>query len=383
MTRHLAVWALVIVAAAACTTAGAVSSPSPIATSSATSSAGRPVSPSPSAHVVLPGTLVIADVPPDQIYVFADGGVLYEVEFPSTPPPYASRVRRFDPSTRTWTDVFNDDAMFTVGGTSRGRAAMIEYREPLQGGGASHSTVVALDLNTGVTTELDHFALSAATFRGGGGGPIRPVSRVMMGGNTIAWTRLNELPGGDIEGELRVEELGRPGAYMTVARSRSWIEPLMVDDAVLVYHVTGTKFDELHVRDLRTGEDRRLVQFAIPDPSMGRSGLARSGMLIGWIDAAGNAALQTIDLMTGERAVHDIGADYCVGLSGNELGFAWECPSKAIPTSLSYWDPLAKRDIQIVTAAERPNTLQAVPGGFTWYDLARGVRRVNLLTVAR
>src|SRR4051812_25797738 len=122
---------------------------------------------------------------------FAHRGTLYALAMPTAPPPYVSELLRSDAATGTWAEVFSDDAWFQDLSFDGGRAALVEYRGPFQGGGGFDERVLVVALATRATTRIDAFAVSSATFRGGGGGPGRPGWRIVLHGEQVAWTRLN------------------------------------------------------------------------------------------------------------------------------------------------------------------------------------------------
>src|SRR5260221_13552778 len=142
------------------TTAGVPSAAPSISASSATTT-----------QVLLAGRVTTAVTEPEQYSAFSDGGSLYAFWTRDSPSPYLSKIQRFDAGARVWQTVFEDDARVGVWKPSAGRLAFVEYREPFQGGGASDEKVLILDLVTGKTVSVDTFALSAATYHGGGGGP--------------------------------------------------------------------------------------------------------------------------------------------------------------------------------------------------------------------
>lgn len=368
----------------------------PAGTSSPTATATPSLSARPDASVVLKGTLRTTELlTPDQSTFFADLGALYAVAARNSPAPYASKIQRFDAPSGTWRDVFADDAAFVGLRSSAGHAVITEYREPPQGGGASDEVVLIVDLASGAATRVDAYALSAKTYHGGGGGPRRPSWSLALGANTLAWTRLNEMADGTIEGELRAATVGDTSHFTTVGRSQQWIEAVSVDDTTLVYVLGAKDRDELHVRDLKGGADRSVAMLRSPGVSAGRGGIARSGDLVAWIDnppvpgapdatpgAPTTSVLHTVDLHSGVTRELDLRVNYCGGLSGNEIGLAWFCSGDAAATSLSYFDPRTWNYVDIVRAAQRPNSLECFAGAFLWFDLPKSSRRVNLLSVA-
>ncbi len=323
---------------------------------------------------------------PEQYSAFSDGGSLYAFWTRDSPSPYLSKIQRFDAGARVWQTVFEDDARVGVWKPSAGRLAFVEYREPFQGGGASDQKVLILDLVTGKTVSVDTFALSAATYHGGGGGPRRAGSGVALGGGTVAWTRVNELSGGNTEGELRVAPVDDPTHFRTIGRSQVWIEPLWIDSGMLLYLVGSTTGDEIRARDLTSGVERRITSLAAPGVGAPRGELGRSGDIIGWTGQesvqGAPTMLHTVNTTTGASRDLDLGPDYCYGLSGNAAGFVWACKTSSAPvSSLSYFDPRAWKSVDIVRSPDRLNQLEAYENAFLWYDVVNGARRANLLVL--
>jgi hypothetical protein len=392
---------VVIVATLVSCSTPAASSPAPTArptdgpasSSASSSTVVATGSQLPPMQVLLRGTLTTVVPGPGQYPMFVQSGTLYAQWIQETPPPYLSKVQRFDDAARVWRDVFTDDAQFSGWSADTGKLALLEYREVVQGGGASESTVLLVDFGTGATTPLDRFALSAATFHGGGGGPRRPRSTLVISGAKVAWSRLNELPGGVVEAELRIADLAEPGRFTTIGRSTLTIEPLWIDARTVGYLLGGPEQDEIRVRDLASGTERTLARVTAPFQDRGIGGIARSGRFIGWIDnlPSGSGArgstmtsiFHATDIATGATRDLDLRSVTCRGLSGNAIGFAWwPCqPDQTNGTSLAYFDPVTWTNLEIVRSSDRPNDLQAVDGGFMWFDVIGGVRRLNLLLV--
>jgi hypothetical protein len=338
----------------------------------------------PATQVLVPGTLTTVELGRRELAAgLAHRGRLYALALPNAPAPYRSELLRYDTASRDWTPVFGDDAWFEGVSFDGGRAALVEYREPPQGGGAFDERLVILDLASAQVMRIDAFALSSATYRGGGGGPRRPTSRMILHGDIVAWTRLNELAGGVIEGELRIAPTGDPARAIRVATSRDYVEPLWLDDTSLIYALANPDQDVIRARDLATGAERTVAALPAPGQRGGRSGIARSGDVIAWIDygAPSSHTLHTTALASGVTRDLDLGGA-CVGLTANAYGFAWTCLSKPPETAtLSFFDPRAWTSVDIVRSSAAPSDLQAVDGGFVWFDLVSGVRRVNLLVL--
>jgi hypothetical protein len=360
-------------------------SPTPAASTRATVAASPAATAARSTQVLLAGTITTAEATREQYTHFADRGSLYAISTRDGPSPYLSKIERFDTSAGAWRQVFQDDAHFSTAKPSAGRLALFEYREPFQGGGANDQTLLVLDLSTGVATKIDFYALSMATYHGGGGGPRGPRAGVAIGGDTTAWSRVNELPGGITEGELRVAKISDPARFTTIGRSRASIEPLWIDGSTLTYLVGGPDRDEIRARDLATGVERNIVSLAPPGVTAPREELSRSGDIIGWTEQqsvrGAPTFLRTVDAISGAKRELDLGSDFCYGTSGNKLGFVWACKSSSPQTVLSYFDPRAWRTVELVRSQDRPNDFQALENAFLWYDVVNGTRRANLLVL--
>src|SRR5438552_871936 len=216
MSRAIASLSLLVAISCAPTTAGAP--PTSLAPVEGTTSA------QPNASLAA-GTF---SMPTDREMDFfaADRGALIAFSTKEGPPPFASKIQRAEAPNGPWKTLYETDASFM--GSAQvvaGRVALIEYREPFQGGGAYSEDFTVIDLSTGKTTPVDRFALSRATYHGGGGGPRRPVGAMVIGPDHVAWTRLAEGPGGSVTGELRVATLADPAHAKVVGSSVEWISP--------------------------------------------------------------------------------------------------------------------------------------------------------------
>ena len=347
--------------------------------------------------MLMPGTLftMVAD-DPEMSEFFADRGALVATTTHSGPAPYRSKLLRASSPSGPWKVVFEDDARFMVGTVATGRFGFIEYREEPLSGGAHSETVMVVDFASGATTKVDNFALSAKTFHGGGGGPRGPSWALALDTDWIAWTRLNELPGGVREGELRIARLSAVGSFTTIGRSREWIQPISIDERSLVYIVGGTERDDLRIRDLATGSERSLTQMLAPTQSAGRGAVARSGAWVGWIDtppmtgapdakpnSAKTAIFRAVNVETGELRERVLATSSCnAQFSGNGGYFAWDC--RAGPgVTMRVFDPNSWSERDLVTPAPGVGmSTVAVEGGFLLLGGEVGVRRIALFTLA-
>ena len=93
----------------------------------------------------------------DEMHVFvADRGALVAFSTKDGPPPYASKIQRAEAPSGPWKTVFETDASFVGSGqVVAGRAAVTEYREPFQGGGAYSEDFTVIELATGKATAID------------------------------------------------------------------------------------------------------------------------------------------------------------------------------------------------------------------------------------
>jgi hypothetical protein len=346
------------------------------------------------AQPLMRGEVFTMNADREMVTFFADRGSLVTRATREGPAPYHSTIQRAEPSTGKWRTVFEDDAAFSLEKVSSGRMAMAEYRAEPMSSGAYDVTVVIIDLGSGQKQNVDHFALSSATYHGGGGGPRRAAGGLTaLGSSNIAWTHLYELADGVVEAELRVAPLSDLGSATKLGRSREWIEPISIDDQRLIYVVGGTDRDDLRARDLATGRERSLTALRAPTQSAGRDGPAVSGIWAGWLErppmagapdtTAGSPTTTTfraVSVETGELRERDLGPDYCRGLSANAGHFVWECGT---PTAkLQAFDPNTWTDSTIVVAGSSPLSLAAVGGGFIWREAVAGAGIVTLFTPA-
>jgi len=311
----------------------------------------------------------------------ADRGALVAFSTKEGPPPYSSKILRAEAPSGPWKTVFETDAAFE--GSAQvvaGRVALIEYREPYQGGGAYSEDFTVIDLSTGKATAIDRFALSSATYHGGGGGPRRPVGRTVLGPDRVAWTRLVEGPGGSVTGELRVATLADPANAKIVGSSAEWISPLSVDSHRLLY-VLGSKVeDQLRMVDLDTGADRVVARAAIPaeiqvNPLPGLDRAVLSGDWAIWRDSprASDGSLRVVNVVSGAQRTIDMGGSSCTEPSVGTRYIAWYCAANVVGLlDANTLEPLATKPAGIGVAPE------ASDDALVWFDLSTNPRRVVL-----
>lgn len=386
----------VAASAAACSSPAAqpTQAPTPEPTRSAATPTLPTASPRTAAQALMRGDVFTMNAERDMVTFLADRGSIIARSTREGLPPYHSSIQRADASGGKWRTVFEDDAMFFAEKLANGRMAMAEYREAPMSGGAFDVTVVVIDPITGQKWNVDHFALSSATFRGGGGGPRRAAGGLIaLGPNSIAWTHLYELPGGGVEAELLLAPLDDLGNTTKVGRSREWIEPISIDDGRLVYVMGGNERDELRARDLTAGPERLLATLRAPTQSAGRDGPAASGIWAGWLErppmpgapdakpaSPSTTTFHAVNVETGELRERDLGSDHCHSLTANSGHFVWQCGTPS--AKVMAFDPTTWADDAIVASASSPVALAAVAGGFIWREAIAGAGIVTLFTPA-
>jgi hypothetical protein len=269
----------------------------------------------------------------EMVDFFVDRGALIARSTRESTAPYESKIWRAEPTSATWRAVYVSDAMFQFEKVANGRMALVEYREPVQGGGAFSQVVVVTDLVTGAKIEMDRFSLSAATYRGGGGAPRRPVTALALDSERVAWTRLVEGPAGAVIGELRLAPIADPRAQQVIGSSNEWIQPIGLDARRLVYILGGKTEDQLRVREISSGLDTVVATAPAGDTTVfGPPGIDRaavSGDWAIWIDPARAVGETTqaraVNLATGERRALDARGSGCNPVTAGLRYFAWSC----------------------------------------------------------
>jgi hypothetical protein len=306
----------------------------------------------------------------------ADRGALIAFSTTDGPPPRESKVQRAESVTNAWRTVYRTDALFLHGSTAGGRVALAEQRSPFQGGGAYSVDFTVVDLLTGATTAIDRFALSSATFHGGGGGPRRPVGSVVLGVDRVAWTRLIEGPGGTVTGELRASLLTDPGRSIVIGSSAEWIAPLAVDVQRLLYVVGGKTQDQLHIRDLVTGMDNTVVTGAVGDPNVdgipGFNAAVLAGDWAVWLDTprAAPGTVRAVNIVTGAERSISGGGSSCSQPSAGTRYVAWYCATVGGIRDATTLDPV--RDVPLGVAPV------ASDDALLWFTVIPNGRTVTL-----
>jgi hypothetical protein len=350
-------------------------------TASPGTGATAPASPSASA---LPGSTFSMPTERAMVSFHADRGSLIALTTKEGPSPFESKIFRAEAPSGPWREIYQSDALFILEKVFAARIGAIEYREPPDGRGAFSETIVVVDLATGQKTQVDHFALSAATYRGGGGAPRRPSGSLALGPDRIAWTRLVEGANGSVSGELRVAPITSPTRFETIASSTEWIAPVGLDAGRLVYVLGGKSRDELHVRDLRTGSDRTIATASVGDgPATGGTGLtpAVSGDWAVWLDEpwAASAKVRAANLATGEQRTLAVNGSQCASPTAGSRYFAWSC-SKSVASDPQPFVVLDAKTLQPADAIPAGTGLQVVAAddGLVWLNVVGETRQVTL-----
>lgn len=310
-------------------------SPSTAPTASASPSAGASA---------LPGSTFSMPVDREMLGFFVDRGALIARSTRESSAPYESKIWRAEPTGATWRPVYVSDAMFQFEKVANGRMALVEYREPAQGGGAFSEVVVVTDLVTGAKIEMDRFSLSPETYRGGGGAPRRPVTAVALDADRAAWTRLVEGPAGVITGELLLAPIADPSAQQVIGSSSEWIQPIGLDSRRLVYIVGGKTEDQLRIREITSGVDTLVATAPVRNTAVfGPPGIDRaavSGDWAIWIDEARVVGDTTqavaVNLTTGERRTLDAAGTSCDSVTAGTRYFAWSCAKRNATSAVPF-----------------------------------------------
>ncbi len=354
------------------------------------SPSGTP-SPSATAAAVSATPAAAADtftMPADQnMYeFFAEQGSLIAYSTKDTPAPYDSMLQRADPSTKTWRTVYQTDARFERMQVASGRIGLLEYREPVPSAGAFSVKVVVIDLHTGGQSTIDSYAMSAATFRGGGSAPRRPGFGLSLSAERVAWTRLIEGANGSVRGELAFAPLADPTQRTVVASSADWITPLTIDSSRLVYVLGGATQDELRVRDLVSGADTVVARAPVGNTARLGSPQMDYAVVVGrwaiWAEndptpsPTSNAVIHALDLTTGAERTFDAGGSYCPPITVGSRYIAWICSSTGGAKSQLY-DALTVQPV-LTTPPGLGVGARASGDGLIWFRPPPGTREVTL-----
>ena len=353
-----------------------------------TSSAGAAaVSPAP-ARAALTGTTFTMPADREMVSFYAAGGALVAYSTKDAPPPYASRILLADPPAGPWRVVYESDARLGVEGVVEDRIAFGEYREPYQGGGAYSEVFAVVDLATGQKTDIDRFTMSAATYRGGGSAPRRPIGAIVLGPDHVAWTRLVEGAAGSVTGELRIAPLGDPTTGTLVATSTEWVRPLAVDAHRLVYVLSDKTEESLHVRQIDSGADAVVLTGPVGDTARGEipgfDYAAVSGDWAVWLDARSFKSSSTehgtghaVNLATGdERALEVVGSS-CSGVSAGSRYFVWACGRLEDPRDSLILDAKTLDTVRPIPSGTAVGLI-ASGDGLIWFNVSGTTRTVTL-----
>ena len=352
---------------------GTVSTASPSVSPSTAPTASA--SPSASASA-LPGSTFAMPTDREMVSFFGDRGALVARSTKEGPSPYESKISRAEAPSGPWRTVYESDAMFILEKVSAGRIAFMEYREPYQGGGAYSENVLVVDLGTGQKTEMDRFALSAATYRGGGGGPRRPVGSVVLGPDHAAWTRVVEGAGGSVSGVLRIAPLSNPASIQTIASSTEWVAAIGLDSRRLVYVLGGKTEDQLRVREISSGIDTLVATAPVSNTAaFGGPGMdyaVVSGDWAVWLEdpKTPTTSARAVNLVSGEQRPLDVGGSGCVGPTAGSRYFAWTCSKQATsdPQPLTILDTKTLAPVKPIPLGTGVGTI-AVDDGLLWFNV--------------
>jgi hypothetical protein len=366
-----------LLVAISCSTAGTTSpSASPSTAPTASASASGNVS-------ALPGSTFSMPAERDMVSFYADRGSLIAYQTKDAPSPYDSKIVRAEAPNGPWKLVYESDAMFMVDRVSTGRIGFIEYRETYQSGGAYSDAFVVVDLASGQKTEIDRFALSAATYHGGGGGPRRPAGAMTLGPDHVAWTRLVEGPGGSITGELRIASLADLKASQVVTTSSEWVRPLDLVSQRLVYVLGGKTEDTLHVREVQSGIDKVVASGAVGNQQRGEMPgfdyAEVSGDWAVWLDGLKGTSPSghALNLVTGEERVLKVSGSSCSGVSGGSRYFVWACGRSDDPRGSLIVDAKTLDTVRPIPA-DTGVGLIASDDGLLWFNVPGSGRTVTL-----
>ena len=378
MMKSLALLTLVV--AISCESVGTASpsvSPSTAPTASASPSASA---------IALAGSTFSMMAEPEMVSFFTDRGALVAYRTKDGPPPYDSQIVRAEAPTGPWKLVYESDAMFMVNRVSSGRIGFSEYRAPYQGGGAYSETFVVVDLGSGQRTEIDRFALTAASYRGGGAAPRRPVGAMALGPDHVAWTRLVEGPGGSVTGELRIARLNDPSASRVIASSTEWVRPLSLDAQRLVYVLATKTAESLHVIEVSSGVDKIVATGAVGNTVLGEipgwDFAVVSGDWLVWLENAKSptTTAHALNLVSGEQRALDVGGSGCVGPSAGTRYFAWTCSkqSSSDPQPLTILDAKTLAPVKPIPLGTGVGTT-AIDDGLMWFNVVDSSHRTVTL----
>ena len=309
----------------------------------------------------------------DMITFAADRGALIAFSTKDAPPPYESKIQRADATTSAWRTIYTSDSHFSAGRVVSGRVALAEYREPYQGGGAYSVDFIVVDVATGTATAFDHFALTSATFHGGGGGPRHPVGSIVLGPDRAAWTQLVEGPGGSVTGELRLALVADPTHAMPIASSAEWVAPLGLDAHRLLYVLGGKTQDQLHIRDLDTGADRVVTTGAVGDQQReggipGFNAAVLAGDRAMWLDRpAASGTIRSVNVVSGAERTFVTGGSSCAEPTAGTRFVAWYCATAGAILDAMTLEPAPNLPVGVAPVASDDALLwfTVVPNGRT------------------
>ena len=272
----------------------------------------------------------------------------------------------------TWRTIGAFDAFPLGMSIANGRVALALSREPAGGGGGFSAEIVVIDAASSASSSIWSATFTPATFRGGGGGPKRAGVKVVLGGGRLAYTRLTEVVGGDLVGELRVRDLGN-GRETVIGSSARWIEPIAFSGSMLAYSIGGDPLDEIREVDLASGAATK----AIVQASLIRMHAYNGRWLLYTTtknEQVGPYSVVLRDIPAGTERVLDPSGDR---VSMNERYAVWV--TQPARSSFRAFDLVDLRDRVILTPRASLIDLTAVPGGFVAHDMSSGFSTLSFL----
>ena len=270
-----------------------------------------------------------------------------------------------------WRTIAAFDAFPTGISVSDGRVALGLYREPAGAGGGFSAEIVVVDAASTASSSIWSASFSPATFRGGGGGPKRATAKFVLAPGRIAYTRLSEVAGGDLIGELRMRDLGN-GRETPIGGSPRWIEPVAFSGSVLAYAIAGDPLDEIRQTDLASGAATTTIAQA---PLI--RGHAFSGRWLIYTttqsEQAGPHKVVLRDVVAGTERVLDTHGDR---VTVNERYAAWHSLGSR---TFKAFDLMNQREVFILQPRPSFVDLNAVPGGFVVLDMGSSLSRLSFV----
>lgn len=355
----------------------ATARPSPTIVEATTFTSG-PATPSatvspPPLRVVLQGRQTTFTADRDLHRLSSDGRwvVAVHVAEPGTGPRSFVLAGDADAPSPTLRELFTSSAHITNIALVAGRLAYTEYTEDGRGGWSARTDL--LDLATGARREVWKGSFTAATFRGGGGGPRRAGHTYTLDERRIAYTHLIERTAGDLSAELRVREIAS-GVERTIGRSDRWIDPIGFALDEIIYSAPAENIDQMHAVELATGRTRLLLSA----PNLRSASLGGGRLLYSTTtnEQAGPYRLLLRELATGQERTLDENGDLA---SLGALAVWRSHPSVRERTTFKAADPRDGAEVRVVADDRFVPWMQAVRNGVLVYERAPGRILVHLV----